>query len=88
MDNTDWIESVQEQENGWLVNGNMSVPNDPANRHCQAVLAWIAAGNTPETAPPEPEPLQLPSTEEILLAALLEINELKAKVTTLEGEIE
>ena len=45
--NTAWITSCKSQESGWLVNGTMSVPNDPANRHCQDVLAWIAEGNTP-----------------------------------------
>ena len=45
--NTAWITSCKSQESGWLVNGSMSVPNDPANRHCAGVLAWIAEGNTP-----------------------------------------
>jgi hypothetical protein len=45
--NTAWITSCKLQTSGWLVNGNMAVPNDPANRHCQDVLAWIAEGNTP-----------------------------------------
>ena len=45
--NTAWITSCKLQNSGWLVNGNMSVPNDPANRHCADVLAWIAEGNTP-----------------------------------------
>ena len=45
--NTAWVTSCKTQESGWLVNGNMSVPNDPANRHCADVLAWIAEGNTP-----------------------------------------
>ena len=45
--NTAWITSCKTQESGWLVNGTMSVPNDPANRHCTGVLAWIAEGNTP-----------------------------------------
>jgi hypothetical protein len=45
--NTAWITSCKSKESGWLVNGNMSVPNDPANRHCADVLAWIAEGNTP-----------------------------------------
>jgi len=44
---TAWITSCKLQTSGWLVNGTMSVPNDPANRHCQMVLAWIAEGNTP-----------------------------------------
>ena len=45
--NTAWITSCKSQQSGWLVNGTMSVPNDPANRHCADVLAWIAEGNTP-----------------------------------------
>ena len=27
----------------------MSVPNDPSNRDCADVLAWIAEGNTPDS---------------------------------------
>ena len=45
--NIAWITSCKSQESGWLVNGNMSVPNDPTNRHCADVLQWIAEGNTP-----------------------------------------
>ena len=46
--NTAWITSCKSQESGgWLINDTMSVPNDPANRHCADVLAWIAEGNTP-----------------------------------------
>jgi hypothetical protein len=46
--NTAWITACKSQQFGYLVNGTMSVPNDPANRHCADVLAWIAAGNVPE----------------------------------------
>jgi len=45
--NTAWITSCKLNESGWQVNGTMGVPNDPANRHCADVLAWIAEGNTP-----------------------------------------
>tara|TARA_R110000868_G_scaffold122556_2_gene324922 strand:+ start:495 stop:824 length:330 start_codon:yes stop_codon:yes gene_type:complete len=45
--NTAWITSCKLHASGYQVNGNMSVPNDPANRHCTDVLAWIAEGNTP-----------------------------------------
>ena len=45
--NTAWITSCKLQTSGYLINGTMSVPNDPANRHCADVLAWIAEGNTP-----------------------------------------
>lgn len=42
------IETVKLQESGYLVNGNLSVPNDPLNRHYQEILDWINAGNSPE----------------------------------------
>ena len=42
------IETVKTQENCYLVNGTMSVPDDPANRDYQAILDWINEGNTPE----------------------------------------
>ena len=45
------IETVKLHENGgYLINGNMSVPNDPANRDYQELLDWINEGNTPEGA--------------------------------------
>ena len=44
---TAWITSCKTTGDSYLVNGNMSVPNDPANRHCADVLAWIALGNVP-----------------------------------------
>jgi hypothetical protein len=31
-------------------NKQMSVPLDPANRHYQAILEWVAEGNTIEEA--------------------------------------
>jgi len=44
---TAWITSCKINNSGWEVNGNMGVPNDPANRDCADVLAWIEEGNTP-----------------------------------------
>ena len=44
------IETVKIQSQGCLINGNMSVPNDPANRHYQMILDWINEGNTPTGA--------------------------------------
>lgn len=41
------INTVKLQHSGYLVNGNMSVPNDPDNRHYKAVQEWIADDNTP-----------------------------------------
>jgi hypothetical protein len=48
LNQTAWITSCKLQESGYLINGNMSVPNDPANRHYVMVQEWIAEGNTPE----------------------------------------
>jgi hypothetical protein len=42
------IKTVKTQENSYLVNGTMSVPNDPANSDYQAILDWINEGNTPK----------------------------------------
>jgi hypothetical protein len=49
MFNTIEITSVKLQSSGWLLNGNMSVPDAPGNREREAILKWIAAGNTPES---------------------------------------
>jgi hypothetical protein len=48
MFNTIEITSVKVQSNGWLLNGNMSVPDAVGNRERESILKWIAAGNTPE----------------------------------------
>ena len=77
MINTDWIITVKEQESGWLVNGDMSVPNDPANRHAASVLEWIGEGNVPE-----PEFTQ---EEEVDIAILGKQQEVSTQFETLEG---
>jgi hypothetical protein len=71
---TAWIISCKQQESGWLVNGNMSVPNDPANGHCVSILEWIAEGNTPSPQYTEAEiaanaQAEINSTSEAYLAA-------------------
>ncbi len=55
---TDRISTVKDlATGGWLVNGTLNVPNDPANRHARDVLAWISEGSTPAPAdPPPPTP--------------------------------
>lgn len=35
-------------QDGYLVNGAMSVPKTEGNRHYRMILDWIALGNTPE----------------------------------------
>jgi hypothetical protein len=47
MENRIGITSVKIQPNGWLLNGNMFVPDAPGNSEREAILAWIASGNTP-----------------------------------------
>ena len=65
-DQTQYIQSVQLTESGYLVNGNMSVPNDPGNRHYNDVQEWIAEGNTPTPIPqPTPEQLALAKLQEL-----------------------
>jgi hypothetical protein len=41
------IQTVKVKEHDYLINGNMSVPKSPDNRHYQEILDWINAGNTP-----------------------------------------
>jgi ABC-type glycerol-3-phosphate transport system substrate-binding protein len=42
------IQTVKTMLDGYLVNGGISVPSEPSNRHYQAILDWINEGNTPE----------------------------------------
>ena len=42
------IQTVKVKQHDYLVNGNMSVPKSPDNRHYQEILDWINEGNTPE----------------------------------------
>jgi len=48
MINTNWIKTVKIQQEGWLVNNSMSVPNDKGNRHYLEIQQWLSEGNTPE----------------------------------------
>lgn len=49
------------------------IPNDPRNQDWRAYQAWLAKGNIPEAADPEPPP---PKNE---------LAELKARVAALEA---
>ena len=42
------IRTVKLQDDGYLLNGSMSVPNDEGNRDYQDIQEWVAEGNTPE----------------------------------------
>ncbi len=59
------IQSVRHQSNGgYIVNGNVGVPEEPGNRDYREVQEWILEGNTP--APPLPEPAPEPSELDIV----------------------
>lgn len=49
------IESIKKQGNGWLVNGNKSVPNDVHNTDCKEVLAYLEDGGSIEPESTEAE---------------------------------
>jgi hypothetical protein len=42
------ISKVKIQSNGWLLNDNIFVPDIVGNKEREAILAWIAQGNTPD----------------------------------------
>jgi len=42
------INTVKEQDGGYLLNGALSVPKDNENRHYKIIKKWIDEGNTPD----------------------------------------
>jgi hypothetical protein len=76
MLNTIEIISVKIQPPGWLLNGNIFVPDAPGNSERAAILAWIADGNTPE--PDVPSQRQLTQTR---------INELKLLLSSTDFKV-
>ena len=49
------IKSVKIQCEGYLLNGNISVPKADGNREYELIKQWISEGNTPEPAYTEEE---------------------------------
>ena len=43
------IQTVKIQGEGYLLNGNMSVPKADGNREYELIKEWLAEGNTPES---------------------------------------
>jgi hypothetical protein len=84
MLNTIEITSVKIQQNGWLLNGNMSVPDSSGNLEREAIIKWIAEGNTPEPEFSEEELLEQAQQvgKQEKLQALSNI-----KVTTSSGKV-
>ena len=72
------MQTVKLQAGGYLVDGSLSVPNAPGNRHWQAVQEWIAEGNTPE-----PEFTQAELDAQAVESAKQEVSQLnsEAKLT-------
>ena len=48
MNKLDFIKSVKIKGNGYLLNGNMSVPKADGNGEYELIKEWMAKGNTPE----------------------------------------
>jgi len=84
MLNTIEITSVKTQQNGWLLNGNMSVPDASGNRERESIIAWISEGNTPDAEFTDAELLvqaqQVAKQEKIEALA-------SVKVTTTSGKV-
>ena len=51
-------------------NGRGTIPNDEGNRHWVEYQTWLADGNTPDPADPEPVPEAPPPTVYELIDAL------------------
>ena len=66
------ITRAQEVEGGWLVNDNMTVPNDPSNRDYVVVQKWIDDGGVVEQKP-------APTEAELALVRLQEIDRLSIR---------
>jgi hypothetical protein len=71
MLNTIEIISVKIQPSGWLLNGNMSVPDAPGNMEREAILNWIKEGNTP-LPPDAPTSEQLAQQAKFAVYSLLD----------------
>lgn len=54
-----------------VVRDGASIPADPANSDYAAYLDWLAAGNMPEPADPEPTPSAAEQIETLERAAML-----------------
>lgn len=70
------------------LNGNVSsicsdigtIPVDASNRDYRTYLAWLAEGNTPDPADPEPEPSFAPTLEERLTKTEAELAAIRKSV--------
>ena len=82
------IQTVKEQGNGYLLNGNMSVPKADGNSEYELIKLWLAEGNEaePEFTEAELEAKQL--AEEKALAEQVKVTSLaNLTVTTESGKV-
>ena len=84
MLNTMEILTVKIQQNGWLLNGNMSVPDASGNRERESIIAWISEGNTPDAEFTDAE--LLVQAQHVAKQAKIEALA-SVKVTTTSGKV-
>ena len=77
------INKVKLQENGYLVNGIMAVPNTESNKEFRLVQEWIAEGNTPE---PEFAANELAARGRLVAAAARASDIAAIKVIAVQGK--
>ena len=82
--NIDWIETVQESDDGWIVNDSMHVPNTEENRHCRDVLEWIKQGNKPK---PKAMPVDTTEQDQVEILIQEKIREIAIEELKIEGKL-
>jgi hypothetical protein len=66
-----------------IKNGNTSIPMTETNRDYRKYLVWLALGNTPDPADPEPEPDNQPTMEQEIDALKTENANIRAAILDL-----
>lgn len=80
------INTVQLQDETYLVNGVLRVPFAPGNRHYQEVLEWISEGNVPTPEFNDAELLENAKQAQVALLGIDYIAARNANVTVLGND--